>query len=515
MNEFVSSLGQLLHYQRMCADHLINDERAAVLCSKFAGVAGHLLDRKLSRLDLIRWREEGLEGARRAKLLEDQVGHLTYLSFAHFSNNNSAKALELLDEARKLTQQLEDPRGSATVLQHQGMFYGQLGKVEDAITALTESLRVFEQLGAPQLNSKSLSALATCYSNKDDAEKAVELYEQAVELERDRSTIGTYLTNMSGDLMKLGRFPEALQCLRKAEVISRATSDDTLSGLVAMQFGQWHSMQRDLKLRDKTWAYYEKALNFFLRKGDRYYERKVSERLVLLYSQALNSYSENWNYDQVSYALRKLIPLYMNLDKFEEAMQACDSLFEEAELNENNSDQLEALVSLGHTLLQMKLYGRAIEKHIKAIEVMKKIRRMDGEESNLKAEAELQLSLGQAFRHSGQPEKAIQCYDRAEEISKQLRNKDIEYRAIGNQGLVCADQSRFARAIGLLTDAFTYYKEINDQRLAGHAKFNLAYVYHRSGEPEKAQEIGADALRTLTIINDSQIEEVKRQLKSW
>ena len=515
LKELEHEWGQINHFQSWCAQHLAMDNGAAIMCSKFAGVGGILLNLFRSRLDLIQWRETGLAGARKAALIEDQIGHLTYLSFLHFTNNNSDAAMALLDEAIDLAEKNKYSKGSAVALQHRGMFYAQMGRSAEAIEMLFKSIAVFEELGDNQAKAKSLSALASCYSRQNDPQKAVDTYKQAIEIDGEPSAVGTYQCNISGDLMKLERFSEAYDYLEEAEKKAEALSDSTLKGLVYSHFAQWHIAQKDAELRGKAWLYYEDALTAFRKKGERYHELQVMSVLESMYTQVLNTQSEPLSYEQQSTAMRKLIELYFAQGKYSDNLPICNRLLELAKANHNLQDQLEASIWLGHTALFLKYYDQAIQAHLKGLTVLTEIRQQEAQETNLKAEGELQLSLGQAYRQSDNSHEAIQCYERAEKIADALYNFDMRYRARGNRGLLYADTDRNTDAISLLTEVVDYYKSSSDHRLLGHAQFNLAYAFYRKGNMEEAKLRGAEALRDLTIINDSHIDEVKNQIESW
>lgn len=128
LRDLRATWSQISDKQRWCVEHSDTDVRAAIMCSKLAGVGGSLLDLHLSRFDLIRWREAGLAGARKANLVEDEIGHLTYLSYLYFVNNNPERALELIDEAIKLTTREGNLVGKAAALQTQGMFFARMGR---------------------------------------------------------------------------------------------------------------------------------------------------------------------------------------------------------------------------------------------------------------------------------------------------------------------------------------------------------------------------------------------------
>ncbi len=103
--------------------------------------------------------------------------------------------------------------------------------------------------------------------------------------------------------MKLQRFSEARNYLEEAEKIADEFSDFTLRGLVYTHFGQWHAAQKDAELRSMAWRYYEDALTAFRKKGDRYHELQVMSALESMYTQLLNTQSEQLSYEQQSTAL--------------------------------------------------------------------------------------------------------------------------------------------------------------------------------------------------------------------
>ena len=315
--------------------------------------------------------------------------------------------------------------------------------------------------------------------------------------------------------MKLHRFSEAYDCLEKAEKIAEELSDFTLRGLVCTHFAQWHVAQKDAELRSKAWRYYDDALIAFRKKGERCHELQIMNILESMYTQVLNAQSEQQSYEQQSTVLRKLIELLFAQGKYSDNLLICNRLFDLAKANQNYPDQLEATIWLGHTALYLKQYDQAIQAHLKGVALLTEIRKQEKQEINLKAEGELQLSLGQAYRHSSNPHEAILCFERAEKIAEALHNFDMRYRALGNRGLMYADTGLYNDAIALLTEVIEYYKRINNHRLLGHAQFNLAYTFYRKGNLEEAKSQGTEALRYLTIINDSHLDEVKNQIESW
>lgn len=523
--------GQISKCLRWCLDHLETDSGAAIMCSKLAGVGGQLLDHHLSRLELIRLREVALRSARKMSLFEDRMAHLTYLAYAHFMNSNSAKALELLDEAIELGRREKNLPGYATALQHRGMFYSTMGREKEAIEALEEALSGFERLHDQHGSSGVIVALAHCHSRLKKPAKAIELYRRALSIEKSRSGTGTILCNMSGELTALEQFQEARACLLRSEKIAKDLSGepssresqghslpDVLEGLVEAQFGLWHVAQSDPDLRIKAWAHFESALTIFQKRGDRYHEANVLGILESLYRQVVDGKTTPVTDAQKSQALRRLMQILLAKEEYGEFLDFGVRLVDLAESTQDLPDQLEATISLTYAAVQLHRYEEAIAVGLKAQTIMGKIRERDDPNVNLKAETDLLLTLGNAYRHHNQPADAIQCYERVERICREFEREwreETDYRAKGNRALVLADTGRCDEAIALLTEIAAFYEGRNDLRLFGHAQFNVAYAHFRRGDLEEAKVLGAEALRHLLMINDSHIEDVKRQIDSW
>ena len=135
---------------------------------------------------------------------------------------------------------------------------------------------------------------------------------------------------------------------------------------------------------------------------------------------------------------------------------------------------------------------------------------------------ELLLSLGQAQRASGKPEEAVTTHRRAQAIAEKTADEEAEWRARGNLALAQVDCGLFDEAILGLNKVAAHYAKPResgikpDLRLLGHARFNVAYAYHRQGRQDLAHEHAQEALRLLSLINDRLgVEKAKEQIANW
>lgn len=147
-------------------------------------------------------REQAEAGYRRgvveARRLNDVFGlgiALTYLGDLLTSKGAYEEALEYHLEAHALRRKAEDRLGEATSLRGIGRAYLALGKLEEAGTALRESVRLFDSAGQASV----LYELARVCQQAGEREMALRLARQAAHLLRGMSRLTLLTIGPSGD----------------------------------------------------------------------------------------------------------------------------------------------------------------------------------------------------------------------------------------------------------------------------------------------------------------------------
>ncbi|MBE9542279.1 MAG: tetratricopeptide repeat protein, partial [Proteobacteria bacterium] len=97
-------------------------------------------------------------------------------------------------------------------------------------------------------------------------------------------------------------------------------------------------------------------------------------------------------------------------------------------------------------------------------------------------------NLGLAYSHLGQVEKAIEYYQKALVISKEIGDRRGEGNRLGNLGIAYSDLGQVEKAIEYYEQALVIAKEIGDRRGEGNALGNLGNAYSHLGQVEKAIE---------------------------
>jgi tetratricopeptide (TPR) repeat protein len=142
---------------------------------------------------------------------------------------------------------------------------------------------------------------------------------------------------------------------------------------------------------------------------------------------------------------------------------------------------------------------KALEYYEKALEIDRDIGERRGEGADLG-------SLGLAYADLGQVEKAIEYHEKALEISREIGDRQGEGNDLGNLGIAYQRLGRVEKAIGYYEKALEISREIGDRRQEGNALGNLGLACADLGQVERAIEYHEKALEISREIGDRQGE---------
>jgi len=116
-------------------------------------------------------------------------------------------------------------------------------------------------------------------------------------------------------------------------------------------------------------------------------------------------------------------------------------------------------------------------------------------------------SLGIVYYQLNKVEKAIDYYQQALIINREINNREREGQNLGNLGNAYADLSEVKKAIDCLQQALTISQEINDRHGEGQYLYNLGIIYADLGKAEKAIDYYQQALAISQETGNQQAEE--------
>ena len=328
-------LPQFEHLAKQCADFVETNLSAAVLCAKFAGVAGQLFETELPRLKIIEWRENSVRAAEKAlaskrltdefaaDLRNDLMAHLGYLGYAHLMNQNLVRGRECCEQAMELGEKIGSQLGMATARGHLAMIAMTEGKLDEAKELLERAVEEFRELKMDGGVAATLTTLASLASQQQDYDAAVGHYTEVINLHQNRPEpvgLATAFANRCGDFISLRRYEEAREDLVKAKDLAQRCGVAGLRGLILANEARMLLTDDDVEKRQSAVGLYEQARKEFSQTGDRLQERRILAILVQIYEGSLK---QDLSPEQRRYALLRLGEIhgvFSDFDKQRECM---------------------------------------------------------------------------------------------------------------------------------------------------------------------------------------------------
>ncbi|WP_395146241.1 CHAT domain-containing protein, partial [Armatimonas sp.] len=110
-------------------------------------------------------------------------------------------------------------------------------------------------------------------------------------------------------------------------------------------------------------------------------------------------------------------------------------------------------------------------------------------------EANALYDIGEVYRESGEPQKALEFYNQALILYRETGNKQFEANILYNIGLVYRNIGPPQKALEFYTQALAIYRAIGNKQDESDTLNGIGNVYKNTGEPQKALEFYNLALK--------------------
>jgi len=511
-----------------CAEKKDEDIRAAIACGKMAGVAGHLLEQERGRHQLIEWREIAVQGTERAvargglpnnpefDLVQDLLGHLTYLGYLHYANGNPDRARQVLQRALEVGQEHDRHFADAVALLHLAFVEITAEKLDEgeallqrALTASADDLATME---AP-----IRLALGVIYGRRNQPAKARAQYDQIIplfEAANEFSGLCTALINRGGELLDLELRDLARQDFERADHIARELGSPGHIGLIQANLARLHTHEHP-EDGASVLDLLRESKDHFAATGDRVQHARIASMMEGLYQSVLDRDAAETSFTQRKEALWELGNLAADRGDIARALELAERLLGESDASGSDEDRLEVLTQSAHRNLLAQNYAVGRDRARQALAVLERTRVADATDQAATIECNLRSILGQCLRHTGDYEASATEHRAGLAVAELIADEDSISRFRGNLGLALVDQGRFVEALGLLRSVADDLRNSEDYRQAGHAVFNVAYALYRQGDLAAAHKEADGALSLLEMIADPMANEVRRQRAGW
>jgi tetratricopeptide (TPR) repeat protein len=236
------------------------------------------------------------------------------------------KALEFFQQF--LSEEIEDPISGGAVLNNMGLIHLDKGNLVAAIQVLEQALKVSERSQNPQAISNTLGNLGLAYHKIAEFERAIEYYKRSLEISQkleDQESYWKDLLNMGVAYSKLEDFKSALSYYQRASEISHQLGDLIGEKRCLIYLAE---CQRRIDSRASV-TFYRKAMEIAQRimdkedvyriliaQADMYIENDDQEKATTCYEEALKLSRELVDSDKELFCLTSLIQLYGRSDRY-------------------------------------------------------------------------------------------------------------------------------------------------------------------------------------------------------
>ncbi len=198
------------------------------------------------------------------------------------------------------------PEQRARVYNNLGVIYRILGRMEQALDSLEQALRIYQELGNRTGEARTLNDLGRVYGEMGNRDRARIEYETALRISReqgDQQSEGSALNNLGWVYIVLRQDKQAQEFYEQALGIFREMGDRLGEGSTLNNLGR---VYEDLGQREQAQLHYEQALQIFREERDRKGEAWSLNNLGKVYRK-LGQYEQALENLQQALAIRREI----------------------------------------------------------------------------------------------------------------------------------------------------------------------------------------------------------------
>jgi tetratricopeptide (TPR) repeat protein len=475
--------------QEQACNSLNDSQDFFKICSLYALDAG-ILQIRLPPAENIHWQISGLNASRVLKNTRHEAIHLTNLGNAYLLMGDGIRSLSSHQDALNLavTYHYRDLVG--IILGNLGNGYRIIGDMDKAAEYTEKALLIN---GNKKDIGMNLATLAAVLYNRGNIQAAIEKYQQALTIARERGDLRDEEARLGGMGMcydALGDWDKGLRIYHEAIDIAERIQDRQGEGYLKGNLGL---SLMNLGRLDQAIEVMEDALNIAIEIGDKkgeenrlgnlgscYYRLKQFEKAESYLTIALDKAREIG--DQAGEGVRygNLALIYKERGLLKESIR----YFEEAILiaTKTGDDRNQGIYfsNLGSILMEQKDYSHAIQNFESAIKNFQKMGDKRGVSENLGRLALSYLAKKDFSLAKQNADEALLFAEKTEDIL-------FKQKRLAENGKIYGQMGRFLEAIRYFEQALAIATGRLDKLNQANYHANLGQLYLGKGETEKAK----------------------------
>ncbi|MGB8831253.1 MAG: tetratricopeptide repeat protein [Candidatus Sulfotelmatobacter sp.] len=376
-----------------------------------------------------------------------QIGTVEFLA------GNPQGSLEPLSKGLSLAVQVDNPEQKALILQALGISYRQIGKPEEAMRNIQDSMEITKKLGMKRLLANSLSELAQDQITIGKPDAATASYDQALQILRDigvKKDYGDILINRGVLYQTRGDYDKALQDYKEALQVQRDANDVNYQALCLSNIGDVYFAKYDT---DNALIYYQQSLQL---------REKLNEPVYL------------------AETLAALGEVYTAMGDYEQALSNMMNALDVARKANDAKDAASISGSIGKVLMYQGRLGAAVSAMQDSVNGFRSA-------SNKSLDmADALNNLAEALALVGRGDESGKLLDEATGLANDLKNESVKSELLNTRGDAAFYRGDLKSARGAYEQASLAAGKTKDRENLLVAKMNLARVTLAEGHAQSA-----------------------------
>ena len=321
----------------------------------------------------------------------EEADRLNKQGIEQYNTSQLQAALQSLQAALEIYQEIEDKEGIAKSLNNLGLVYDDLGQYEKAINYYQQSLAIDQEIENKKGMADSLNNLGVVYENLGQYEQAISYYQQSLAIEQEienKAGIAISLHNIGLVYFYSGQNEKAIDYYQQSLAIYREIENkigiaDSLNnlGLVYRSLKQYEKsldyLKQSLAIEQEIENKIGIAISLY-NIGNVYADLKQYEQAIDYNQRGLEIYQEIDNKQGIAQSLNNLGLGYYYLGQYEKAIDYHQRSLKIREEIKNQADMANSLHNLGNVYRSLKQYETAFDYHQQSLEIYQQIGNQPG-----------------------------------------------------------------------------------------------------------------------------------------
>jgi len=199
------------------------------------------------------------------------------LGEAYYNAGKLKSAYENMKKAESLASNKED---LMHIYNKIGLILDKMGNLDDALLYQNKSLSLAKELNDTKGQATALKGIANIYLGKRDLDKAVNYYNQSLDLQTDEKEKANIYLTIAAILLIKGDFQKTFKNLQKAIEMFEKSGDYHHASMVKLDLGAFYIRVKDYNNAEK---YITEGLEGVKKAGDKYWEAMGYKFFGMLY----------------------------------------------------------------------------------------------------------------------------------------------------------------------------------------------------------------------------------------